>query len=141
MTRDEFKSAYNALDAERDAIQKRINAIKAEYLSSHDFQPGDLVRIHYRTYSEPAAVAALTLRNKSGEISEILCALTAKGTPKRRFNRIFLHRSDRLQLVERGVYPEFAPPPDFWQGGPVSDDDPPLVYGDGKYVNIRGITL
>jgi hypothetical protein len=136
----DFILQYQALDAQRDAIQAQINALKENHAKTFPVQPGSKATLKYRDGdSETVAIVALRVSTGTGDISPIFRRVTSDGVSEKAYPA---QRGYTLDNIEHGAFPEFMQGDgtiaEFWDGSTPENDNPGDVdYGDGQAANIN----
>lgn len=103
---DEFLESYRELDAQRDAIQEKINALKAQHAANYPAQPGAKVRLTWKNGdSETLALEALRINTTTGDISPKFRHVNSDGSLSLASAEI--QRGYTIQVTNPVAYPEF----------------------------------
>lgn len=141
----DFVLQYQALDAQRDAIQAQINALKKNHSQTFPVQPGDQATLKYKDGdSEKVVIAALVVNTGSGDISPVFRRVTSSGASEKVYPA---QRGYELTDIKRGAFPEFMQGEtdiiDFWDGSTPENENNPddSGYGTPGQPPIEGVKL
>jgi hypothetical protein len=135
----DFILQYQALDAQRDAIQAQINALKKNHAQTFPVQPGDQATLKYKDGdSEKVVITSLVVNTGTGDISPVFRRVTSSGVSSKVYPA---QRGYELTDIETGAFPEFQGETniqDFWDGSTPENDNPGDVdYGDDQATPIN----